>query len=296
MTGMYGDAHENMRRAREQNVRINNQTGEPSDPNANANANGGDPGQLQFPKVEEATLVMPDGTTMKAADYSPYQTQAAQIEKDKAFVEGMKSALSDRVMNTEVGDPNGDGDPGQQQDDDPFASLTGIEVADDEYTSENEKKLAAGLNSVIGAFKEVVKTSAEGQKQLAESVQAIGNSVSQRAVAEDLQRIEAQTGVTQDEIVAASEQTGITDVNTLARLVLGAKAEEEAIKEATENANGQRLDAAGGVAGTTHGGGGNPVDPNDFYKRPEVDYDNNAELLKHYRLANVGPPRIQLVS
>ena len=289
MTGMYGNAHENMRLAREQNIRVNNQTGEPVTPNPNPEQDAS-----QVPKVDEPTVVMPDGTTVKAAEYNPYQSQWAELEKEKAFVEGAKSAVANQMMNTEVGDPNGD--PQQpKQEDDPFANLPTVEITDDEYTSENEKSLARTVNALTAAFKESMKTTAESYKQLTEDVGTIGQMFSDRAVSEDLARIEAQTGVTEAEIVAASEQTGIKNVNTLARLVLGAKAEQQAIEEAQADANNQRVDSAGGIGGTTHGGGGNPAsDPNDFYKRPDIDYGNNEEILKHYRLVNSGPPRISL--
>lgn len=292
MTGMYGNAHENMRRAQQQRVSVNMQTGQPT--NQNQDQNQDQDQQPTFPKVEKATLVLPDGTAVLADEADYFAEKRREIEKDEARIKGMKEVLDGQLLNQEV-DPNAQnaGSDEEPKEEDPFASITGVEINDDEYTSENEKRLAQHVNTLTDVVKTIATSSAEDRKKITEGLDSVARSINERAVTEDLQRIEAQTGITEEEILAASRETGIRDVNVLAKVIMGTKAQEAAIKEAEDKANQQRSEAAGGVSGTSQNNGSDQQ-PQNYFERPEVDFDNNEEVLKHYRIGNTGPPSVSM--
>lgn len=265
-------------------------TSPPPDPNAHSNTGGGDNGGGADDTPTEPFVTLTDGTKVSIEEFDPYKEQRQQIDADRSRVDGMLEAARGNHGNGNPG--NGDetgGSSGDETDDPPVHPLLAdnpllqeIDVENTEFASDFERDLAIKSNNLINYAKDQNKTLVERETEFDKRFAALEDSVSDRFVREDISRIEATTGVTQDEIVAANKATGISDVDTLATLVLGAKARDEKSKEAEAAAQASREQGASNITGTTRAnanpGGGEQPTPG----RGVTNWRNAKEVAAQY--------------
>lgn len=259
----------------------------PPPPDPTANTGGGDNSGGADDTPSEPFVTLTDGTKVAVSEHDPYKEQRQQIDADRARVDGMLEAARNGNGNPGNGDETG-GNSGNETDDPPVHPLLAenpllqeIDVENTEFASDFERDLAIRNNNVIQYAREQNKTLVERENEFDKRFAALEDSVSDRFVREDIARIESTTGVTQEEIVAANKATGISDVDTLATLVLGAKARDERSKEAEAAAQASREQGASNITGPTRAngnGGGEEPKPG----RGVSDWRNTKEVAANY--------------
>ena len=229
---------------------------------------------------EGPVVRFPDGTEVPAAEYDPYAAQRAELDQEKSRVDGMLS-----VINNGNGNGNPDADTSETEtqpsehpllaEDNPL--LEKIELdPNDALITEDERKAADRHNNLVDAYRQQIEDSVKREAALQKEVAAIRDTVGDRFVREDIARVTATTGVSEQELLAASKATGITDVQTLATLVIGERAVKAQTEEAEAAAEAKRAEDNAKIGGSTHSGGGGG--PNNQPERRGVEdwRDKNA--------------------
>ena len=234
-------------------------TPEPApNPNANPNNGGGDGGGADdTPK--EPVVLLGDGRQVPIEEFDPYKEKREKVDADRERVDGMLEAA--KVINSTPNPADNPGNEGGEGDPPPHPLLADnplleeVDIENTEFASDFERDLAIRNNNIIQYARQQNQVIVDREKEFTEKLNEVSESISDRFVREDIQRIEATTGVTQEEIVAANRETGIADVDTLATLILGAKARDEKIAEAEAAAQKAREHGAAHVSSPTHAGG-----------------------------------------
>ena len=208
---------------------------------------------------EGPVVRFPDGTEVPAAEYDPYAAQRAELNQEKSRVDGMLSVINGNGN----GNPDADTSETETQpsehpllaEDNPL--LQKIELdPNDALITEDERKAADRHNNLVDAYRQSIEDSVTREAALQKEVAAIRDTVGDRFVREDIARVTATTGVSEQELLAASKATGITDVQTLATLVVGEKAVKAQTEEAEAAVEAKRAEDNAKIGGSTHSGGG----------------------------------------
>ena len=212
-------------------------------------------------KTQEGPVVrLEDGTEVPIGDYDPFAQQRAELETEKARVDGMLSVINNGNGNGD--ETGGDATTETQPAEHPLLAennplLQKIELdPNDNLITDDERAAAARHNNLVDAYRQQIEDSVEREKAMQKEVAAIRDTVGDRFVREDIAKATATSGVTEQELLAASRATGITDVQTLATLVVGEKAMQTARDEAEAAAEAKREEDAAAIGGGTQGGGG----------------------------------------
>ena len=197
---------------------------------------------------------LPDGTEVPVSDYDPYARQRQDLETREARVDGVLSAIQNGNGPQEDGDPPAD-PPHPLLADNPL--LQKIELdPNDTLITEEERQQADRHNAVVDYAKTQSQALVEMETNFNKELGAIRETVGDRFVREDIARVTATTGVSEEELVGAASATGISDVETLATLVLGEKAKATAAEEAAAAAEAARGEANANIGSATQQGGG----------------------------------------
>ena len=207
---------------------------------------------------------LPDGSEVAVADYDPFAQQRQDLETREARVDGMMSVING---NGNSGNQNtGESDTGEQTEethpllaDNPL--LQKIELdPNDTLITEDDRQNAERHNNLVDYAKQqneqFVKTITEQAAEHKREIDVIKETIGDRFVRDDIAQVTATTGVTEEELVAASRQTGVSDIPTLARIVAGEKAIQAHNEEAEQAAEAQREKEAGNITSTSQGSGG----------------------------------------
>lgn len=259
------------------------------DPNNNGNPGntgnddgGGDDGD----ETRTAPVItMPDGTEMSFEDYAkendPFAEQRAELEKKEAKLDGYAEAM--RAGN---GDPNKTSEPGGDDpkkhpllEDNPL--LEEIEIPEDHMMSEETLQVIQKHNNAVKYAKEQNQHIVGMEEAFEKKIKVLSDEVSDRFFNDDMARVTAQTGVTEQEIAAAFRETGVSDIDTLATIVMGKKARETAADDIGNKADEERRSNAGNIGGSNRNtGNGDPK--NDEEGRGVKDWRNKEEVGKAY--------------
>ena len=254
-------------------------------PDDNGNANNGGAADET---TEEPMVLLSDGSRVPVEEYDPYKTERDKVDADRARVDGMLEAA--KVTSTGNGDPNPDESSDGGSDDPPHPLLRVLEenplleevdIDNTEFASDFERDLAIKNNGIIQYAKQQNQLLVDRETAFTKRLDEVSESVADRFVREDIARIEATTGVTQEEIVAANKQTGISDVDTLATLVLGAKAHQEKIAEAEAAAQKTREQGTSNITSASRGGG-NQGGGGEEPRRGVSDWRDSKEVAAKY--------------
>lgn len=221
------------------------------------NAGGDDTKNTQ---PTEPVVRMPDGTEVPVADYDPYAQQRQNLEQRESRVDGMMSVINGNGNN---GENAGESNTGEQtQETHPLLAdnplLQKIEINEnDNLLGDDEKQAIQRHNALVDYAKEQNQTIVDMEGNFNKQLGALRDEVGDRFVREDIAQATALTGVTEQELVAASRATGVTDIKTLATIVAGEKAIQAQSEEAEAAAQAQREQEAGNITSTSQGTGGN---------------------------------------
>ena len=226
------------------------------------NNTGGDDTENASPT--EPVVRMPDGTEVPVADYDPYAQQRQALEQRESRVDGMMSVINNGNGNNgeNTGESTNTGEQTTEEvhpllADNPL--LEKIELNEnDELLGEDEKAAIQRHNNLVDYAKGQNKTIVDMEDKFNKQLGALRDEVGDRFVREDIAQATALTGVTEQELVAASRATGVTDIKTLATIVAGEKAIQAQSEEAAAAAEAQREQEAGNITSTSQGTGGNP--------------------------------------
>ena len=211
----------------------------------------------------EPVVRMPDGTEVPVADYDPYAQQRQELEQRESRVDGMMSVIN----NGNNGDQNtGESNTGTGEQtteevhpllaDNPLLQKREFDP-NDELLGEDEKQNIQQYNNLVDYAKQQNQIAVDRENALLKEIGAIRQEVGDRFVREDIAQATALTGVTEQELVAASRATGVTDIKTLTTIVAGEKAIQAQSEEAEAAAEAKRQEEAGNITSTSQGTGGN---------------------------------------
>lgn len=226
--------------------------------NASGDENtGGDDRKQSAP--ETPVVRLPDGTEVPVSEYDPYAEQRANLEKEQSRLDGMLSVVSSNGNTTETPGENNTGTVPSEHPllaDNPL--LQKIEVTPDEAAllGEDERARIEQHNNLVDYARQQNQQIVDMETNFSKELNFLKDTVGDRFVREDIARVTATTGVTEQELLAASKATGVTDVQTLATLVVGEKAMQQSNEAAAAAAEAKRVEEAARISGTTQGAGG----------------------------------------
>ncbi len=219
------------------------------------NTGAGDADDTKQSAPEAPVVRLPDGTEVPVSDYDPYAQQRQDLEKRETRADAILEFNNGN--GTETGENNTGGDTPPEHPllaDNPL--LQKIELdPNDTLITEEERQSAERFNSLVDYAKEQNQTIVDMETNFKKDIDAIRDTVGDRFVREDIARVTATTGVSEQELLAASRATGVTDVQTLATLVIGEKAMQTAAEEAEAAAEAKRNEEASNIGGASQGGG-----------------------------------------
>ena len=219
----------------------------------------------------EPMVRLPDGTEVPVKDYDPYAEQRAKIEQEQSRVDGMLSVINNGNEST-TETPTHTGDPPPEHPllaDNPLLKKIEPSAEDASLLSADERAYIEQHNNLVDynleqnqLIADRDETYAKEKAAFQKEINTLKDTVGDRFVREDIAQVTALTGVTEQELIAASKATGVTDIRTLATVVVGEKAmqtDAAAAAEAAEAAEAKRVADAGTIGGTSQGtGGGSP--------------------------------------
>lgn len=226
---------------------------------------------------EVPTVVMPDGTRVKVDEYDPYVKEREELQAEKFRTEGVLAVLRNQ------GQQNGNGTEQSNQEEEETPAWKPFEFGEDEMPNETDLKLAGHFNEFGEEVGERFQSIAKGQTSLTEAVKDLANAVNTRFLEDDLRNISARTGFSREQLIQANEETGIDDPNMVATYLKGKQAEEDALKQKTDEADEERKRQASGVTGTTGGGGGVENTRDKGKNPPKIDYTDPAQVSQHFQ-------------
>lgn len=206
----------------------------------------------------EAPVVrLPDGSEVPVSDYDPFAQQRQDLETREARVDGMMS-----VINGNEG--TGESDNGDQTTVEPHPLLADnpllqkIEINEDNFTTDEEIASAQRHNNLVDAIQQNNQVFLKEIEDRDKVIQGLRETVGERFTRDDIAQVTALTGVTEQELIQTSQQTGVKDIATLARIVVGTKSIQQSNEEAEAAAEAQRHKDAGNITSTSQGnpGGG----------------------------------------
>lgn len=198
---------------------------------------------------------LPDGTEVPVSDYDPYAEQRATLEKEQSRVDGMLSVINSNTENRSETQTETDSPEHPLLADTPLLQKIDISTDDEGLFDDEKRANAERHNNLVDYAKQQNQTIVELETKHQREIDAIKNEVGDRFLREDIARATATTGVTEQELFAASKASGITDVQTLATLIVGEKAIQTANEEAEAAAAAKRTEDAGHIGGASQGGG-----------------------------------------
>ena len=201
----------------------------------------------ETPKVEVATVVLPDGTQVPVDQYDPYQEQRKDLEAKNQQTDGVLAFLKSQG----IGQP---GEETKKEEKPETPTYTPLEFSDDEMTDETTQAITGHINQFAGMTTEQITEIAKGQQKLTDDLGKLVKNLNNRYLDDDLAKVAAQTGFSREELIAANAETGIDDPNQVATYLAGKKAQEDAAKKKAEDADAERKRQAAGITGTTGGG------------------------------------------
>ncbi|MCY3739896.1 MAG: hypothetical protein OXH00_02630 [Candidatus Poribacteria bacterium] len=222
--------------------------------NAKGAENTGGDDTKETPSTEPV-VKMPDGTEVPIADYDPYVQQRQELQQRESRVDGMMS-----VMNGNNGEGTGESTNTEQQSEDVHPLLADnpllekIEI-NDEFMSDEDKANIERHNKLVDYAKSQNQTIVDMESNFNKQLGVLRDEVGGRFVREDIAQATALTGVTEQELVAAGRATGVTDIKTLATIVVGEKAIQAQSEEAAAAAEAQREQEAANITSTSQGNG-----------------------------------------
>lgn len=205
----------------------------------------------------EAPVVrLPDGSEVPVGDYDPFAQQRQDLETREARVDGMMSVINGN------GDETGESNNGDQTTVEPHPLLADnpllqkIEINEDNFTTDEEIANAQRHNNLVDAIQENNKVFVKEIEDRDKVIQGLRETVGERFTRDDIAQVTALTGVTEQELIQTSQQTGVKDIATLARIVVGTKSIQQSNEEAEAAAEAQREKDAGNITSTSQGSGG----------------------------------------
>jgi len=234
--------------------------GDENNTSGDENNTGGDDTKNTSPT--EPVVRLPDGTEVPVGDYDPFAKQRQDLEHREQRVDGMMTVINNGNGNPPTGDQE-DKNTGDPPPEHPLLAenplLQKIEVSDEDgLFNDDQKAFAEQHNNLVDYTKQQNQQYVEAITALKDEhkreIDAIKETVGDRFVREDIARVTAMTGVSEQDLLAASKATGVTDVQTLAEVVAGQKAIQAANAEAEAAAEAKRTEDAGSIGGASQGG------------------------------------------
>ncbi|MCG9134473.1 hypothetical protein J5I95_22640 [Candidatus Poribacteria bacterium] len=249
---------DNSQGAKPDDTQDNDQNTNPDDnPDDNQDGNqGGD-------KVENPTVLMPDGSRVPADTY--FAKEKTELAVKEAYIQGM---LEGQKQNSGTGDTSGSPEDTEKGSEPATPAFQKIEVDEEKHYEPNEQMLIEKSNENVDIFNSVMTHKDEEISALRTQLGEVTDAVSKQIFDSNLALVEATTGVTRDEIIAKNQETKITDPEILAKIILGEKAANgEDLPTALKQAEEEREENNKGVSGTSvrsgsgQGGGSGTEEP-----------------------------------
>ncbi|MXZ00205.1 hypothetical protein F4Y93_05980 [Candidatus Poribacteria bacterium] len=240
-------------------------TGDPPPENTGDENTGGDDTKTSAP--ETPVVRLPDGTEVPVSDYDPYAQQRQDLERRETRADAILELGGNGNGNgsENTGDNTGDDPPDHPLlADNPLLQKIEVSAEDASLMSPEERADMERYNNLVDYTRQQNQLIVDRDRQHAEEkaefekeISAIRDTIGDRFVREDIARVTATTGVSEQELLAASRATGVTDVQTLATIVVGEKAMQTAAEEAEAAAEAKRTEEASSIGSSTSQGGGN---------------------------------------
>ena len=252
-----------------------------TDPDENQDEN--QEGNQDGDKVENPTVLMPDGTRIPASSY--FSKEKTELAVKEAYIQGMLA------VQNQAGANNG-GSPDETEEESELATpaFQKIELDEDKHYEPNEQMLIEKNNENVDIFNEINAKKDEEIGKLQTNVKELTDTVSKQIFDSNLAMVEATTGVSRDEIIAKNQETKITDPEILAKIILGEKAANgEELPSALKQAEEERDENNKGVSGTSQSGGGEQGGKSEEpYRGLNPDEINLGEKLDPATLQKIG--------
>lgn len=249
------------------------------------NGASGDENNEQDDPPKTPVVLMPDGTQVDINNFDPFAQQRAELDREKARVDGMIEVARGNGTGEGTGDTDTDTPPEDPLADNPL--LQKIELdPNDNLITEEDRRAAERHNNLVDAYIQQGQSFAEREQSMQKEVAALRDTVGNRFLREDIAQATATTGVTEQELFAKAKETGIADVATLATLIVGEKAIQTSAEEAEAAAEAKRAaDNAKIGSSTQSGGGGNNEQPEG---RGVEDWKNSQQVAEKYKFGATG--------
>ena len=246
----------------------------------------GKPEEPVVPAVESPMVVTPDGKMVKPEEFDLFSNERNRLIQEEERLLNLRDTIV-----AETGGALGGGNGGNAEGETPeenAATIPRIELSEDaEYVDDTQRAMVDGFNNLAAAFENNAKQSQENIAEITKQVGEVAQQSDAMRLETELTAVEAHYGVDRDALFAASRSTGISHPETLAKIVMGEKAQTDRVEEAHENARNERVADAGGISGGGTRGAGNDGSPG---QREAVDYNDNEALARVYRVSQ--PERI----
>lgn len=192
----------------------------------------------------EPVVRMPDGREVPASEYVKAEVQT-QVNAESQRI----NSEWDRIRQAELRTSENGGSDTETPSNDPPAWKVNID--DDNFQSDNEKRLADGLNGLGEAVTKQISELTETVKGLNDNVQTLGATTTEAENQRQIETIERTKGVTEAELTEVYNEFGgnVKDLNALAEIAASRKSVTEASEERTKSADDERKTAASKVSG-----------------------------------------------
>jgi hypothetical protein len=227
-----------------------------------------------LPKVDTPMLVTPEGKLVDPAEHDLFAADREAIAREETRVMNLRD-VTVAGLNTEGG-----GKEEEEPAPEPLKAPR-IPIPEGEYVSDTDRAVVEGLNGLAEYVEKQTQAQTETVDKVIEGLNLVGKTTNEFVLEQQLTDVEARYGVDRQDLFAASRVTEIRDPETLAQIVIGQQAQTTREEEARAAAEAERKSDAGGIGGQSRGGSSDGGDP---AKREEVDYSNNAELARVFKI------------